>query len=257
MALPVLYMIIPLFNEEPNVGALLESLKSLVRDISSEVTVFVLFVDDGSSDNTVSLLEKQGQAVPHTILKHSRNRGPGYAFGTAFEYLSDKLNPDDRVLTMEGDNTSEIKTIEHMLVRRKEGYDVVMASPYLYSGGFSHVTLFRLVISHIANGLVRIILGIRGLVTFSCFLRLYTGEIIIKLQKRYGPRIIRYAGFESMVELLAKLTLVKARISEVETKVDWGKRKGKRKMKIIKTSFGYLKLFVNWPKLKRTVLQRH
>ncbi len=250
MVLPKLYMIIPLFNEGPNVGTLVESIKKLVQNISSEFSVTVLFVDDGSSDNTVSLLKKQGQIISHTILKYSKNRGPGYAFGTAFEYLSDKLNTDDWVLTMEGDNTSEIKTIEHMLTRRKEGYDVVLASPYLFGGGFSHVTLFRMFISQIANGLVRIILGVRGLVTFSCFLRLYNTTAITQLQNMYGKRIIQFSGFESMVELLAKITLMKARISEVETRVDWGKRRGKSKMKIIKTSLGYFKLFFHWPKIK-------
>ncbi len=253
MTSPMLYMIIPIFNEAPNIPTLLSSLKSLVKNVSTEFNVTALFVDDGSSDDTVSLLEKLGQGVSYTILEHVKNRGPGYAFGTAFEYLSDKLRPDDWVLTMEGDNTSEITTIEHMLLRRKEGYDVVLASPYLFGGGFSQVTFFRLLISQIANGLVRVILGVRGLVTFSCFLRLYNTSAISSLQNMFGKRIVQFSGFESMVELLAKLTLLKVRISEVETRVDWGKRKGKRKMKIIKTSLGYFKLFAHWPKLKRAV----
>jgi glycosyltransferase involved in cell wall biosynthesis len=238
------YLIIPVFNEESNAGPLLDSLKGLVEKVSAEFVVKVLFVDDGSSDHTASIIEEQGRGLPCIVLKHPVNKGPGFAFGTAFEYLCNKLNHDDWVITMEGDNTSDVNTIERMLIRRKEGYDVVMASPYLYSGGFTHVNVFRMVISHIANALVKMMLGIRGIATFSCFLRLYSGAVISTMQNRYGARIIQCSGFESMVELLAKLIHLKVSISEVETTVDWSKRKGKRKMRILRTSLGYLKLFL-------------
>jgi dolichol-phosphate mannosyltransferase len=206
-----------------------------------------IFVDDGSTDDTVLTLHNTATAFPCTLLENNINRGPGYAFGSGFEHLHGIVRNDDWVITMEGDNTSRIDTIEHMLIRRKEGYDVVMASPYLYSGSLAGVSLLRTFLSHAGNALVKILLRIRGIMTFSCFLRLYKGSTIQKLQNVFGPRIIHHAGFECMVELLSKLILIQSRISEVEMTVDWGLRKGKSKMKIWKTIRGYLWLIFSMP----------
>jgi dolichol-phosphate mannosyltransferase len=252
-----LFVIIPLYNEELNVGNLVNSLKCLVDNISSEFLVQIIIIDDGSVDNTVAAIKTHCESLQNVILEHPVNRGPGTAFSTGFKYLNGRIGADDLVLTMEGDNTSNIDTIQHLLVRRKEGYDVVLASPYLYSGGFSHVSFIRVILSHLANTLVKIFTGIRGIVTFSCFLRLYSGATIIKLQKIYGPKIIQSKGFESMVELLAKLVFIKSSISEVEMIVNWNERAGKSKMKLLKTIFGYLWLFINWSKLLKPVNGYH
>jgi dolichol-phosphate mannosyltransferase len=63
------------------------------------------------------------------------------------------------------------------------------------------------------------------------------------LQLKYGKGIIQMKGFECMVELLAKAISLKLKISEVPMVVDWNKRKGKSKMKVLKTIRGYFKLF--------------
>jgi len=248
---PSLYAIVPLFNEAQNVQALADSFGRLERALSQEFKLFALFVDDGSGDQTTDLLGQKKPAAFFEILKHPENLGPGAAFATGFSRLQGTLKPGDWVMTLEGDATSTPETILRMLRRRQEGYDVVLASPYLYGGGFSHVPLFRLLISHLANSLVKIVLGIRGIATFSCFLRLYRGETILALQQAYGPGIVGSKGFEAMVELLGKLVVMKASISEIETRVDWTLRKGKSKMRIVKTALGYFKLLMNWRTLSR------
>jgi len=241
----LLYIIVPMFNEAANVPDLIQTLTLIEKQIQSEFKIFVIFVDDCSIDQTVQKLRSRSNTIQSVILKHDKNLGPGAAFATAFEYLHGRLEEDDWIVTMEGDNTSPPETLLHMLIRRKEGYDVVLASPYLYGGGMSNVTFHRLLISHIANGLVKILLGIAGIQTFSCFFRLYSGRIILMLQSVYGRRIIACPGFECMVELLAKLINIKARISEVEMSLDWAVRKGTTKMNIPKTALGYLRLFTN------------
>lgn len=249
--LPTLYAIIPVYNEAANLLTLIESLSVFNKKVTSEFNLQVIFVDDGSTDSTADAINMAAHPYIHVLLANPVNRGPGFAFGCAFEYLSSRIREHDWVFTMEGDNTSTSETLEHMLVRRKEGYDVVMASPYLYSGGFARVSLLRTIISHAGNTLVKIILRLRGIMTFSCFLRLYSGSTILKLQETFGPRIIEFPGFECMVELLAKSVYIQSRISEVEMVVNWGKRTGKSKMKIIKTSLGYLRLFMRRSRMLR------
>jgi dolichol-phosphate mannosyltransferase len=238
-----LYLIIPVFNEAPNVGRLIQTLVPIAEKVRKEFSVFVVFVDDGSIDGTADEILSNANAVQHVLLRHEENLGPGNAFAAAFEYLSERLKEDDWVVTMEGDNTSPAETLYHMLLRRREGYDVVLASPYLYGGGIFRVKTHRLFLSHVANGLVKILLGIRGIQTFSCFFRLHSGRIVLALQAKYGQRIIKSQGFECMVEMLAKLIKIKARISEVEMTLDWNVRAGDTKMNIPKTIWGYFRLF--------------
>lgn len=250
-----LYLIIPVFNEEENIDGLIHSLSLVKAKASPKFEVITIFVDDGSVDNTQKYIQRCNKHLKFVILSHPKNLGPGAAFGTAFEYLFNRLRPDDLVITMEGDNTSSIETLKHMLIRKKEGYDVVLASPYLYGGSFSQVSKWRLILSHIANGLVKVFLGIRGIQTFSCFFRLHSGRILQRLQTEYGHRIIETRGFECMVEMIAKLINIGATISEVELNLNWEIRKGDSKMKTSKTIFGYLKLFAIRNRILKTPIE--
>lgn len=243
---PVLYAIVPVFNEAPNIPALCESLRGLGTAAANEFGLFVVFVNDGSTDGTAGLIADRRGGLDCEVISLEKNRGPGAAFATAFSWLHTRLAPDDWVVTMEGDATSKHEIVARMLRRRIEGYDAVLASPYMFGGGFSRVSPLRVLLSHAANALVKIVLGISGILTFSCFLRLYRGTVILDLQRRFGPGIVETKGFESMVELLGKMVLMNVRMSEVEMRVDWSARKGASKMKVIKTAAGYLKLFLRW-----------
>src|SRR5262249_31923069 len=119
---------------------------------------------------------------------------------------------------------------------------VVLASPYCYGGGFDQTSLLRFFLSHAANGMVKVAFGVRGIHTMSSFFRLYRPGILRRLQAVYGPGILERAGFESMVEMIIKLILVGATISEVEMRLDSSARVGPSKMKILKTIRGYFAL---------------
>lgn len=239
-----LFIIIPVYNEEANIRNLLTDLENFNSALNNEFVLNVIFVDDGSTDDTKDIINKAGVSYGINLQSHGTNCGPGEAFRTGFKTLAGKFSSGDWLVTMEGDNTSDLSTLKHMIIRSREGYDVILASPYLYNGGFSDVSFFRMSISHVANGLIKLFLGLRGINTFSSFFRLYSGTIVMTLQKKYGDAIIKSKGFECMIELLIKLVRESAKISEVEMKVDWEKRAGKSKMKIFKTMRGYLRLIL-------------
>ena len=239
---PKLHVIIPLLNEAENLPTLMQSWKKLQRRLSRYKIFFVL-VDDGSTDNTAKAALEHSNKIDLVVLSHETNMGPGYAFGTGFGYLAGRLHRDDIVLTAEGDNTSRVELIPTMVERmEREKYDVILASPYAYGGDLGNTKPIRVLLSHFANAFVKIALGIRGIHTLSSFFRVYSGEIIQRLQSRYGNRILERAGFESMVELLKKLSILGASISEVPMNLDTSKRAGSSRMKVLKTIFGYLRL---------------
>jgi len=238
-----LFVLFPVFNEAENLETLFEGFRRLIQEFSPSYDVHLLMVDDGSGDGTPDLAQSLAAGLDITVLRHPANKGPGAAFATGFAYLADRLHADDWVVTMEGDNTSRHELIRQMLVRTGEGYDVVLASPYMYGGGFSETSLLRKLLSSGANLVVKDLLGIQGILTVSSFFRLYRGKILLQLQGRYGKGIVERAGFESMVELLMKLVIVNAPISEVAMRLDSSRRKGKSKMKIMKTILGYFALW--------------
>ena len=238
-----LYTIIPIYNEENNINQLIQSITNFVNHYNKYECVFII-VNDGSTDQTVEVLQTNDDKLPHVLLNHEKNNGPGYAFGSGFEYIADIIKPEDYVITMEGDNTSRFNIIEIMLSRSiREGLDLILASPYAYGGNLGDTNIFRSILSHFANGFVKITLGIHGIHTMSSFFRVYKGSLIKKLQKRYGKRILERSGFESMMELLMKIIALDATISEVPLKLNTANRPGKSKMKIIKTGLGYLSLW--------------
>ena len=238
-----LYILIPIYNESENISKLAKDLSYLLKRIRPVFQIHLILIDDGSTDDTPNQIGRHFQSLPHTTIRYRNNHGPGHAFAGAFASIAKCIRNTDWIFTMEGDNTSKIETLLHMLKRSEEGYDVVLASPYQYGGGFSYVNGIRIFISHMGNGMVKLFLGLRGFHTFSSFLRLIKGQAFHRLQEEYGKRIIESNGFECMVEWLIKMVKIHLRISEVEMQLDWSMRKGKSKIKIFKTTLGYFRLF--------------
>ena len=240
---PHLYVLVPLLNESPNVARLLAGFRRLEEGLVGQMQCAAVFIDDGSTDGTGEKIREEKGSLAVEVLRHERNLGPGRAFGTGFAHLAPRLAEADWVATMEGDNTSRIDTLQQMLVRRREGFEVVLASPYMYGGGMTNNTPLRVFLSHGANSLIKELLGIHGILTMSSFFRLYSAPVLKRLQTRYGPAILETPGFECMVELLAKLIQVGATISEVAMPLDGSLRAGQSKMRIARTIAGYLRLF--------------
>lgn len=110
--------IIPAYNEEKNIGQVIDGVKQFVDEI--------VVVDDGSVDQTASVAEKKGA----TLLRHPINRGQGAALQTGDEYALQ--NGADIIVHFDADgqfSAQEIKDIIKPII--EEGYDVVLGSRFL------------------------------------------------------------------------------------------------------------------------------
>ncbi len=238
----VIHAVVPVLNEEPNVSRLVERLKAALEPFAP---YRILFIDDGSTDGTVAVLNAFGSGID--VVSHPRNLGPGAAFRTGFTQVLKSLQADDIVLTLEGDGTSDLAILPRMLGRmRHEDDDIVLASCYLFGGEIKGTQMHRVGLSHMANALMKQTLGLSGLATLSSFFRLYQGRALLRLRERFGERLFECDGFESQVEILHLAAKLKLRVSEVPMILDGSKRLGKSKMKVVKTSIAYLRLVARY-----------
>jgi dolichol-phosphate mannosyltransferase len=178
------------------------------------------------------------------ILGDGINRGPGYAFNLAFDWVLGKSNSkDDIIVTMESDCTSDLSILNIMLSLNRMGFNLILASVYAQGGGFDNTTISRRLISSIANILYRFLFNIQ-VQTISSFYRVYSIELLSDIKFKYN-KIIEENGFICMLEILIKSISCNAKIIEVPMTLQSNKRIGKSKMKIIKTTIQYFIFLYN------------
>lgn len=237
------YFLIPVFNESQN----LETLAKRIIPLYPDQHKFFVFVDDGSTDQTVSLIRSLFAGHTIQVIEKPENIGPGDSFNRGFEWILDHSNcENDLVITMEGDNTSDISILPHMVKIAEMGYDLVLSSVYVQGGGFEKTSLLRKIISFIANMLFRVFFNIKVL-TLSSFYRVYKITLLQKIKKESGI-LIREKGFICMLEILIKAIHANAKVIEVPMLLKSDQRKGKSKMKIMINSLSYLRFLLSYKK---------
>jgi len=244
----MIYFVIPAFNEAQNLPRLLSSIDGWRRQRGLEA--HVMLVDDGSTDDT-SAIARSFEALPLTVASHPRNLGVHRVFQTGFQSVSRfPLGPEDLIVTLEADNTSSLEILDQMLAQTSRGVDLVLASCYAPGGAVIGTTPYRRFLSWCANLILRCIPGMPRVCTFSSFYRVYRASFLSRLLASYPESLIQTDGFVCVVEILLKASRIRARISEVPLRLDGSQRRGKSKMKTIRTIGGYFRLFA-WAVLGR------
>lgn len=116
-------LIIPCYNEEETLIPFLKECSEIEQKLSSKVSVDYLFVDDGSSDQTLSQLKKLSMEYPSLhYLSFSRNFGKEAAILAGLEHSN-----GDYVAIMDADLQDPPELLIDMYGKIQEGYDVVAA----------------------------------------------------------------------------------------------------------------------------------
>lgn len=119
-----LSIIIPIFNEKETIDELYKRLiESLKKDFSKN-TYEIIFVDDGSNDNSFELLRKlRRKNKKIKLIQFSRNFGHHIAITAGIDYAT-----GDYIVMMDGDLQDRPEEIITLYKKIKEGYDVVYAN---------------------------------------------------------------------------------------------------------------------------------
>ena len=125
-----LAVVIPIFNEFENLPSLIDSIEQLRN---STIDISIIVCDDGSNDGSRIWLESEQQKGRLIVLGDGNNHGPGVAFENGFQYVLKKLPDFDFLLTMEGDGTADLSSLNIMFDTLNNA-DVVLASVYSEGG---------------------------------------------------------------------------------------------------------------------------
>lgn len=178
-------IVIPIYNEEANIDKLTESILTALSDIEYEV----LFINDGSTDNSEKEIQEKIKSNSHIkLINLRRNYGQTAAMQAGFDHSKGEI-----IIPMDGDLQNDPKDIPMLIDKINEGYDVV--------SGWRKTRLdkkyTRIIPSKIANMLISKISGIH-LHDYGCTLKAYRKEILdeIKLYGEMHRFIPIYASWE-------------------------------------------------------------
>ena len=204
----------------------------------------VILINDGSTDSTKERALKFQNRIPLEIIDHDTNKGIGQVFRTGFSRALELAKDADIIVTKEADNTSNLDILDRMLKEIDSGYDLVLASCYASGGKIVGTTIDRIILSSLANLIIKLLFSIKEVNTYSSFYRGYKANMLKRAFFAYENRLIEENGFSCMVEMLIKLSRLPIRITEVPMILHCDFRKGKSKMNKIGTIHGYFRLIM-------------
>lgn len=115
---PLVSCIIPAFNEEANIVALLETLHALL--VAEGLRHELIVVDDGSRDATVERVLAIGTRLPVTLVQLSRNFGKELALTAGIDTAT-----GDVAVLIDGDFQHPPEMVPEFLREWRKGYDMV------------------------------------------------------------------------------------------------------------------------------------
>ncbi len=234
----MLSILIPCFNEEENFKIYEEELFSELNKLKTPYEI--VFVNDGSKDNTKREIEKIKKKKKNiTLVSYDQNRGLGYAIRQGIIAAR-----GDLTITLDADLTFHPKQIKKLMDRFKEGNcDCVIGSHFLAGGKLEKVPFYRKALSKCVNLIYCILMG-RNIKSISSIFRLYRTEDLKALS-------LEATGFDINAEILFKLIKKKKRIVEIPA-VLTTRKYGVSKLNTRKEMLNHIKLMCKMLRWKWT-----
>jgi dolichyl-phosphate beta-glucosyltransferase len=204
-----LSLVIPAYNEEVRLPALLQTLAGEAEDAVAAAGMRLLealIVDDGSSDRTRQILEAAGGECDwiEPVLGFDRNRGKGAAFAAG------ALRAEgDYVLLADVDLSTPLGELRKLTAAIERGADIAIGSRAVPGAVVERGPLHRKILGNTFNGAVRAMTGLRVRDTQNGF-KLFPAEPV----KRYAEQQTS-PGFAFDVELLMRAQREGLEIAEI------------------------------------------
>jgi glycosyltransferase involved in cell wall biosynthesis len=158
-----LSLVIPIYNEEENLPLLMEAINAALNPLQRSWEV--VFVDDGSSDNSLTVLRSFAQYQPECVrvISFRRNFGQTAAIAAGIDH-----SQGDIIVLLDADMQNDPADIPLLLAKLDEGYDLVSG----WRKDRKDNRLTRTIPSNLANGLISRVTGVH-LHDYGCTLKAY------------------------------------------------------------------------------------
>ena len=163
-----LSLIIPVYNEEQNLPPLMDAICSAMEPLKKDWEV--IFVDDGSSDGSLNVLENLVAQNPEhvRVVVFRRNFGQTAAIEAGIDHAR-----GDTIVLLDADLQNDPADIPLLLAKLDEGYDLVSG----WRKDRQDNRLTRTIPSNLANGLISWVTGVH-LHDYGCTLKAYRREAL-------------------------------------------------------------------------------
>lgn len=184
-----LSIVIPVYNEYDSLDILYKSIHSALEN-KLELSWEVVFIDDGSSDNSYQKLKDLAVEDPEhiVVVGFRRNFGQTAAIAAGIDHATGEI-----IILMDADLQNDPQDIPLMLEKIEEGYDVVSGWRIKRQDTFFTRTLP----SRIANWLISTVTGVH-LHDYGCTLKAYRREVLTSF-RLYGEMHRFIPAFASSV----------------------------------------------------------
>lgn len=226
-------VVLPAYNEAGAIDKLVERIAQALSETHWDYDILV--VDDGSSDQTVAIVEQLEDQFPVRVFKHGKNQGLGAAITTCLTQGVKGLGHDDIVVAMDADNTHPPQLISRMVPMIREGYDIVIASRFQPGARVVGLAKHREWLSVAARIMMQTLMPIRGCRDYTCGFRAYRVGLLRKAIQELDGKLVQESGFASMADLLLTLSRFNAVIGEVPLLLRYDFKRGVSKMRILQT----------------------
>ena len=166
--MPYLSLVVPVYNEEENLSLLFDAIHQALDPLGRDWEI--IFVDDGSTDGSLTILKNLAKTDPHHArgVVFRRNFGQTAAIAAGIDHALGEV-----IILLDADMQNDPSDIPMMLEKLDEGYDVV--SGWRKERKDNAIT--RNLPSRIANWLISVVTGVH-LHDYGCTLKAYRREVL-------------------------------------------------------------------------------
>jgi len=181
-------VVVPLYNEAPAVNELYSRLTKIMNETG--LYYELVFVDDGSSDNTLEMLKEiTGRDGKVIVVELRRNFGQTAALAAGFDIAAGQI-----IISMDGDLQHSPEEIPNFIEKINAGYDVVSG----WRKNRVDNLVLRKIPSRVANWFASKISGVE-IHDFGTTFKAYRREIIEDLHlygemHRFIPALLSHSG---------------------------------------------------------------
>jgi glycosyltransferase involved in cell wall biosynthesis len=185
---PRVSVIVPLYNEQESVRPLYAAIVQALGELGCPFEM--VFVDDGSVDDTVAIVREIARIDARLkLVKFRRNYGQTPAMAAGIEHATGEI-----LVTMDGDLQNDPADIGALLEKMAEGYDIVVGWRF----NRQDKLVSRKIPSSIANWLIGKVTGV-PIKDNGCSLKAFRAELIKEIplyseMHRFIPAMASIAG---------------------------------------------------------------